>query len=165
MQVKKNLINFSIVKRTLPNQDSKRTKTLLSYWDKVINGNEKKNFDPNLLRSFVGEAYALSEIKKLIQNKKYAKALGLMPRNIESTNLVYKIHYDILNQIVFPNQKKLFCSEKLKKYPLSPVTSMQICRYLIGEDKSISLKTIEKQMQREEFKYDYLLLALKDVKR
>lgn len=154
---------FSIVKRTVKNQDNPQVKAALAYWDKVINGEYEKEIDKSLVQSYYGNAYSLVKLENLIKNKKYSEALTLMPSNIKDVNMVLKIHHDVLTSLVFSKKKELLCSEKLKRYPRSPATTMQICRYLKGEREYITLDSIKKQMQREDFKYDYLLSALKDI--
>lgn len=154
---------FSIVKSTIQNQDAPKIKAGIKYWEIVINGDNKR-IDESLLNSYIGAPYSMAKLQQLIENKEYKKALNLLPANIKDVNMVLKLHYDVLNRIVFTEKKNLLCGEKLKKYPRSPATSMQICRFLKGNEKVITIETIQKQMEREEFKYEYLLSALKEVK-
>lgn len=153
---------FSLVKRTLPEQNNIQIKLSIQHWESIINNNEKLN--EKLVNSFYGANYSQAMVKKFIANKEYKKALSLMPKNIDDVNLVFKIQYDILNRIVFDKKKDLKCEKHLKEFPRSVSYTMKICRFLTQEKSKESIETIEKQMVREKSSQDFLLSALKDVK-
>jgi hypothetical protein len=151
---------LSIVKRVTPEQSNIKVKMALAHWDSVINEDSKVNKD--LLSGFYGFNYSQQLLKKYIKNKEYKKALLLLPPKLEKANIIYKIQYDVLNKLVYPEKNKFLCDPVLAQYPKSITYTMQICRYL--KNKSVSLDNIKEQINRESSDKEYLLSALKDIK-
>lgn len=157
-QIKK---KFEQVKNTLKEKDVPQLELVMKHWEGIINKDEP--LDEDLQNSFYGFHYSQQKVRQYIQQKKYKKALMLLPPNLESANIIYQIQKDVLRRVVFPQTKDFLCQKKLKKYPNSITYTMRICRYLT-DPSSVKLDEIKKQINKESEDKMYLLSALKDIK-
>jgi hypothetical protein len=134
---------------------------VLSSWKLMLVNNT--NAELTLSNSLFAPLVSQNNIESLVKEKKFAQALQLLPENLSQANINFQIQSDILRTIVFGRTQKLYCDEKLKKYPNSFAYTMQICKFL-KDSESVAISFIESRVRKESPKRLYWVEAMKEIK-
>ena len=113
--------------------------------------------------SLFAPQFSQKKMKKLVNDKKFAEALQILPERLGQANINLQIQSDILKTIVFGRTQKLYCTKKLKKYPNSFAYTMQICKYL-KDSQLVAISDIEARIKKESPKRLFWIDALKEIK-
>ena len=142
--------------RELIGDENERVNKILNVWEEKLEKNE--DIDDEILNSFYGAFYTQDKIATLINNKKFKKALTLLPQKKQTLNINYKIQYDILHRLVLDKKDNYLCNEMMTEFPKSQTYTMLICKFL-----KIKIHRIKTHLKRESPKRLYLISALQEI--